>query len=633
MTSHQANPSKKDKHEAHASTKYDKWTRDEGKKMLSYLCQPENLRIFLYNKNYCYNKLSEHILRERSATQIKNKLASLETRYKKARRQLENWLDARSVSFADLTPDQAREAYECFDPPVPEYPQLHTIFSAKPTRLRAILPSSDSQQTIPADSGSLAMHSQKRKFSKVDQGSHLGHLPHGFNPNVYRRTDSSIRYIPHSSFQAGTGAGNGPHGGLPATSDHQQHQLPLMPPSISAETTVTTEGSLDSSKVPSSEGSASGAPAEPFVSPAPPDPLSPRSTWCRDGLIGSGRNNNLHPHDARRNSISAIVHTPATIGGSSNTSSPPLSHQHLFQTLSPQLARHYLSGASSTSSNGSQSELVSLLSNHPLTAEEIALHNRELALREREQEHQHKLDMMRQQREYEISKAQIELRQRELAVREREANIAYYKLGITPPQPQQQQPQAAVDTQEQNLVGGSGKSNTTHLHSHSHARRLSFQASTSTATPQISVTAPLAQGLQTPTATVHNGSYSGNSAGRDLLALPSDDLLKYKTTAAPEDGNSSHMSPTPIHDSPTRINLHSYVVSPALPTARSGYASSVCSAFSGGKRNDSEDISRLFRHRSVSNPFSTSAERPAFTSKLTESLVQTSSVRSSQQHK
>ncbi|KAJ1949271.1 hypothetical protein FBU59_001214 [Linderina macrospora] len=549
-------------------TKYDKWTREESEKMLDYLCRPENLRIFLYNKNYCYNQISEHILRDRSAGQIKNKLASLENRYKKAQRQLQKWLEDYSLDADSLTSEQQKEMQECFDPPVPEYTQLDTVFKAKPTRLRVSLLSFESTSQQPTiDVASVAMQSKKRRIDDPD-GPEFLQSP-AFN--VRRHTESELRGLPRPRTESGpstsatttTASGDANHSGLLAG----HSQLPLMPPSVSTETTITTNNSMASSRIPSHQGSNISG-----FSPMPSNHLSPFSGWTmgqssRDssyqdsnGFLGLSPD---PPIDQRRNSIAAIVHAPGSYS--------PGQLLHLSST-GPSLPSHRNSDASSSTA---RIEYVRTLPNRPLNPEEITLHNRELTIREREQEHQHRLDVIRQQQEYHISLAQIELQQRELAVREKEAELASRSIGFSREVSGAPRRASFVASLESYRIGSPMLPEPM---AYRGTRHMSFQADTNT--PLINVTAPQPHVAIPPSptkhnshvATVANSSGASDRSGTDLLNLPSDDLLKYRTTAAPEEqhlqhSGSSHQEPMASN---SMLSQHNYVLSPSALASVSG---------------------------------------------------------------
>ncbi|KAJ1927858.1 hypothetical protein EC988_010203, partial [Linderina pennispora] len=186
---------------------------------------------------------------------IKNKLASLENRYKKAQRQLQKWLEVRSLEADAMTSAQKKEAYGCFDPPVPEFPHLDTVFKAKPTRLRVSLLSLEATGQQPTiDAASVAMQSKKRRIDDMD-GTGFLQSP---TFNMRRHTESELRGLPHPPTSSGPAdsttadaASSANHSGLQSGSS----QLPLMPPSVSTETTITADNSRSMSHAHSRQDS------------------------------------------------------------------------------------------------------------------------------------------------------------------------------------------------------------------------------------------------------------------------------------------------------------------------------------------------------------------------------------------
>ncbi|ORX74989.1 hypothetical protein DL89DRAFT_264783 [Linderina pennispora] len=525
--------------------------------MLDYLCRPENLRVFLYNKNYCYNQISEHILRDRSAGQIKNKLASLENRYKKAQRQFQKWLEVRSLEADAMTSAQKKEAYDCFDPPVPEFPHLDTVFKAKPTRLRVSLLSLETTGQQPTiDAASVAMQSKKRRIDDMD-GTGFLQSP---TFSVRRHTEGELRGLPRPPTCSGPAdsttvdaVGSTNHSGLRSGNS----QLPLMPPSVSTETTITADSGRPMSRAYSRQDSNISG-----LSPSPSNFLSPLSGWA---MGQSSRKTSYHesnrflslsprlPIDQRRNSIAAIVHAPNSL----------MAGQQPAGSASGDTHRN-----SDASSATTRIEHVSTLANRSLGPEEITLHSRELMIREREQEHQHRLDLMRQQHEYQINMAQIALRQRELAVREKEADLAFQSFATSQAPLGMPRRASFAPSLECYRIGSPMRPKQTAFRG---TRHMSFQADTST--PLINVTAPQAATLPSPAETSDrakadtSSSDASDRSATDLLNLPSDDLLKYRTTATPED-QQPHHSAASQQDSPSHYTMpvqHNYVLSSLAP--------------------------------------------------------------------
>jgi len=74
------------------TTEYMKWSDSEISMLLQWLKKPENMDLFFNKKKVTAIKKMREFLQQKTERQIKNKLASLESNYKKTKQKLiANW--------------------------------------------------------------------------------------------------------------------------------------------------------------------------------------------------------------------------------------------------------------------------------------------------------------------------------------------------------------------------------------------------------------------------------------------------------------------------------------------------------------------------------------------------------------